>query len=318
MPWSAIGLVGSAVTLVAFIAALAAWSYRRRLEQTEILLKSAPPADRLRALESVIATVRVDTSTLSDVQKYDLALRLLAERTNNTRTMAMLVVSIAILAAVVAIVALLHGPAGAPTDGSTTLPAQKTPTSPAQRDTPLPTPRTTHVAAQTTSDKDDSAERALILTDLTEAYLATGRKLAVFEDWGRPPARQTLRVNQGTLTVAFTDGRVVSMSVDPKLLPTPSHYNASLAHASRLARAEAIEVALFFSTYNQFREALVSLTATPTDFNLSFIDATAFAREAVNRGHAALCAMGGTPPRMFPAGGFAEPIPPGCSTSTFP
>jgi len=120
VPWSTIGLVGSAVTLAAFLAALGAWSYRRRLEQIENILKSAPAADRVRALESVIATVRVNTSSLTREQQYDLALKLLAERSASTRTAATAVVSIAVLAAVVALVALTQG-AG----GTSTTPSQK-------------------------------------------------------------------------------------------------------------------------------------------------------------------------------------------------
>jgi hypothetical protein len=167
------------------------------------------------------------------------------------------------------------------------------------------------------ADNNVTVQKAVIIAEVTDAYKATGWELAFFDDWGRPPTRQTLRVNQTVLTGTATDGRTVSISVDPHQLPTPKYYNANSAQISTLGNKEAPEVIKFFSAYEQYREALVNLTSGPSDFNVALINATSNAREAVTRGRAALCAMGTTPPRLFPEGGFPEPVPPSCSASPF-
>jgi hypothetical protein len=162
------------------------------------------------------------------------------------------------------------------------------------------------------------AEKSVILSELTDAYKATGWKLAFFDSWGQGPTRQLLRVNQGMLIATAVDkSRTVTLSVDPQQLPVPQHYNAYVGQISRLGDKEAPAVVRFFTAYEQFRGALVSLTSTPTDFNGAFINANVDAREAVVRGRQALCAMGSTPPRLFPDGGFPEPVPPNCSDNPF-
>lgn len=186
-----------------------------------------------------------------------------------------------------------------------------------QLDPSVPTQGAVGPAKPGAQSSNLGTEKALIISDLKEAYLNTGWKLAFFEDWGRPQTRPTLHVNAGLLTGTAVDGRVVSLSVDPKLLPIPSHYNASLARASPFGQAEAVEIARFFSSYDQFHQALVDLTSKQSDFDTSFLNAVIFAREAVKRGRAALCSVGVAPPRMFPDGGFPEPVPPDCSTSPF-
>ena len=163
------------------------------------------------------------------------------------------------------------------------------------------------------NDNNGTVQKAVIIAEVTDAYKSTGWELAFFDDWGRPPTRQTLHVNQTTLTGTSADGRTVSMSVDPHQLPTPKYYNANSAQISTLGSKEAPEVISFFSAYERYREALVNLTSNPSDFNNALINATVSAREALNRGRSALCAMGTTPPRLYPNGGFPEPVPPDCS-----
>jgi hypothetical protein len=168
------------------------------------------------------------------------------------------------------------------------------------------------------NDHSGTVQKAVILAEVTDAYKSTGWELAFFDDWGRPPTRHTLHVNQTTLTGTATDGRAVSISVDPQQLPTPKYYNANSAEISTLGSKEAPEVIKFFSAYEQYREALINLTSNPSDFNVALTNATVSAREAVNRGRAALCAMGSTPPVLFPGGGFPEPVAPDCSSGPFP
>jgi hypothetical protein len=174
------------------------------------------------------------------------------------------------------------------------------------------------VVSPASADNNGIVQRAVILTELTEAYKATAMELGVFDDWGQVESRQTLRVNQTVLT-ATIKGRDVSMSIDPNQLPIPQYYDANSALISTLGSKEAPEVIKFYSAYKQYRQALIHLTSNPTDFNGAFLNANLEAREAVTRGRAAICTMGGTPPRIFPdqPGGFREPVPPNCSAGPF-
>jgi hypothetical protein len=174
--------------------------------------------------------------------------------------------------------------------------------------------------AVTPVDPSVALERAVIISELIDAYKATGWKLAFFDSWGHPPTLQLLRVKDGMLIATTVDGsRTVSLSVDPRQLPTPQHYNAYVGKISSLGTEQAPAVVRFFTAYEQFRNALVSMTSNPADPNGAFLGAHVAAREALNRGRAALCALGTTPPRLFPEepGGFPEPVPPNCSDNPF-
>ena len=174
------------------------------------------------------------------------------------------------------------------------------------------------VAPPASADNSDTVQKAVILAELTDAYKAAAMELGVFDNWGQGQMRQTLRVNQTVLT-GTTKGHDVSMSIDPNQLPIPQYYNANSAQISRLGSKEAPEVIKFYSAYGQYRQALIHLTSNPADFNGAFLNANVEAREAVTRGRAAICAMGGVPPRIFPdePGGFPEPVPPNCSAGPF-
>jgi hypothetical protein len=179
------------------------------------------------------------------------------------------------------------------------------------------TPIVSQTAPPAEPDHQVTAQEAAIITEVTEAYKAAGWQLAFLDDWGRPPTRQTLRMNQAVLTGTAADGRTVSISLDPHQLPTPQYYNANSAQISALGNKKAPAVIRFFSSYEQYRESLVALTSNPSDFYMALTNANSNARQAVTRGRAALCALGSTPPPLFPAGGFPEPVPPNCSKSPF-
>jgi hypothetical protein len=168
--------------------------------------------------------------------------------------------------------------------------------------------------AESVPDRPVSGEKAVVVTKLMEGYLATGRLLAFFDEWRQTNTRPTLRVSHGLLTGTALDGRTVSISVDPKQLPIPQHSS----DVPKLGGKDAESAVRFFSSYEQFREALVQLNSEPANFLVAFTNATESAREATIRGHAALCSMGVTPPRMFPNDGFLEPMPPNCSLGPFP
>jgi hypothetical protein len=174
------------------------------------------------------------------------------------------------------------------------------------------------VAPPADSGNSGTVQKAIILTELIDAYKATAQQLGVFDNWGQSSMRQTLRVNQTMLT-GTTKGHDVSMSIDPLQLPVPQYYDANSSQIATLGSSQASLVVSFFSAYERYRKSLVALTSNPSDFNGAFITANVQAREAVVRGRAAICALGGIPPRIFheEPGGFAEPVPPNCSESPF-
>lgn len=62
--WTAIKYVGSAVTLVAFVAAVAAWLYRSRLLEKERLLRTVPEQERAALVERTLVLFKVDAERL--------------------------------------------------------------------------------------------------------------------------------------------------------------------------------------------------------------------------------------------------------------
>ena len=98
--------VSSIFTLVAFLAAAVVWSYRRRLMQMERLAKLAPEEDRRQVIEMILDRVSVDTSNLTRQQRYDLALRLIENRTHRFKTLSVIVIIVAVVAAMTATLAL--------------------------------------------------------------------------------------------------------------------------------------------------------------------------------------------------------------------
>jgi hypothetical protein len=106
--FEAIQYVGTPIALVAFIVAVVAYAYRGRLEARRKLIEAAPEQERARLLEATLRDFStVPTDTLTREQRYDLAVRLIAERTAKFKMMTMVSVVIAgMLAAVVVIFTL--------------------------------------------------------------------------------------------------------------------------------------------------------------------------------------------------------------------
>jgi len=101
MPWNAIALVTSGLTLVAFLAATMAWIARRRLSHTERLIELSPETERGQLVDRIIEAVNVDTTSLTRAQKFQLASELLAHRMARFR-----ITAITILIAALALSAL--------------------------------------------------------------------------------------------------------------------------------------------------------------------------------------------------------------------
>lgn len=97
-PLQAVQYVGTPIALVAFIVAVAAYAYRARLVERRKLIEAAPEADRAKLLDATIRDfTTVNTETLTREQRYQLALRLIEERTHRFRTLAVVGVVVAVL-----------------------------------------------------------------------------------------------------------------------------------------------------------------------------------------------------------------------------
>jgi len=110
MPWDAIQYVSSGITLVAFIAAIAAWIYRYRILQNERLIRTAPENERSALVERALEIFSIDTKQLSRQQQYDLALEQIRGRAARFRMTSIVVVIIAILAVGVTTFAIFRTP----------------------------------------------------------------------------------------------------------------------------------------------------------------------------------------------------------------
>ena len=160
----------------------------------------------------------------------------------------------------------------------------------------------------------DERKRALLVSDLSEANLAAGRKYAFFDDWGKPPTISTLEVSDASVSFRHPDGRKVSMSIDSAQLPNPSNYSDGVVTAAGLTADQASAVARFFSAYGQFRASLARLqSVSSTASSGAFVDAVSASRETTMRGHKALCELGVTPPALFPPGGYTGMVPQSCA-----
>jgi hypothetical protein len=110
--WEAIPYVSSAITLVAFIGAVAVFAYRSSLKRQEKLIKTAPDHDRVKMAEQILERFQVDTEGLTKAQRYDIAMAQIRNRLLLATIGAIIVAVIAILASIVLIVALTKGTSG--------------------------------------------------------------------------------------------------------------------------------------------------------------------------------------------------------------
>jgi hypothetical protein len=108
--WSVVPHITTGIALAAFIAAVAAWTYRAILKRKERLIRTAPESERAALVESSLEFFRVDTSGLTKTQKYDLALEQIRARERRFLTAAKVISFIATLfaLAVVSIYTIAH------------------------------------------------------------------------------------------------------------------------------------------------------------------------------------------------------------------
>jgi hypothetical protein len=171
------------------------------------------------------------------------------------------------------------------------------------------------LAAIEPSCGSNKTEIALFAIDVENAYKSVGWQLGWFNDWIRPPTITTLRVNGKIITGTATDGREVSMSLDPDTLPSPQHYGSQKNGLLNLQADCAAAIAKFFTHFQVYKQTLSIITSGPNDFRAALIGMNQAAREALVAGKSAICAMGKEPPILFPNGGFREPLTPNCRPS---
>src|SRR6266496_5531143 len=106
--WQAIQYVGSGFTLAAFVVAVIAWVVKSRSEARERLIGSARETERAELVRDALEFFRVDTTGLTKAQQYQLALEQIRQRAQRFRIVAMVVCTIAVLGAGVAIYAILR------------------------------------------------------------------------------------------------------------------------------------------------------------------------------------------------------------------
>lgn len=111
--WEAIKYVGTPLTLLAFVVAVAAQIYRARTINLRKLVDSVPEADRAGLIESTLRDFTVvDTTAMTRTQKHDLAVRALDQRERRLRAVLVTatVLTLLFLATVVALEVLRNRP----------------------------------------------------------------------------------------------------------------------------------------------------------------------------------------------------------------
>ncbi|MDB6024135.1 MAG: hypothetical protein JWM68_358 [Verrucomicrobiales bacterium] len=108
--WQAIQYVGSAITLIAFIAATVAWIFKVKVQKEERLIKLARVDERTELVRDALEFFRVDTANLSKEQQFKIAFEQIHARAQRFKIAAIVVCIIAVLAAIVTIYTIIHAP----------------------------------------------------------------------------------------------------------------------------------------------------------------------------------------------------------------
>jgi hypothetical protein len=107
--WNAIPYVGTGIALIAFIAAVVAWTYKAQLDKDERLIRAAPESDRGQLVKNALEFFNVETARLSEEQQYKIALEQIQARGQRFKISAAVICFLAIIIAGVTIAIALHG-----------------------------------------------------------------------------------------------------------------------------------------------------------------------------------------------------------------
>lgn len=149
------------------------------------------------------------------------------------------------------------------------------------------------------SDPGENPGAALLESELTETYLAVGRKVWYFNEWARPPTLQALRIVNTDIVATALDGRTVSTSINAELMPIPDYYEEARETLSFLNSEQLRLVNRYFVSYRQYVASLRGLVNSSNNVTGTIIESHQIGIETVNRGFEAICALGLAPPPMF-------------------
>src|SRR5947207_1582229 len=115
MPWESIKYVSSGLTLAAFIVAAVFLILRGLTRQKARLIREAPQEDRAALVKDALEFFRVDTSGLSQVKQFEVAIAQIQARGRRFTQVIWTIVIFGVLGAVVAVFALskIQGPRAA-------------------------------------------------------------------------------------------------------------------------------------------------------------------------------------------------------------
>lgn len=164
--WESIKYVSSGISLIAFIVAAIAWTYRNKINEREQILRSLPEKDRGSALPEVLAWLKIDPKDLTKSQQYDLALTQIRERTKQYLISTIAIALVFVMGSVVTIYAISQ------------------PSSPPL----LPNPPKNKDAKSSASSKDtDNNFSATMLSDTYEVAsenCGTGKSIRLYRYYG--------------------------------------------------------------------------------------------------------------------------------------
>lgn len=112
--WEAIPYVTSGLTLVAFLAAIAAWACRRVVTRQERLIRTAPDQSRAQLVRDALEFFNVDPAGLTREQQYEIALRQINARAERFRITAIVVIIVTVLGGAVSGYAIFRTPVASP------------------------------------------------------------------------------------------------------------------------------------------------------------------------------------------------------------
>jgi len=108
--WNAINYVTSGLALVAFLAAVTAWTYRSKTAERERLIRSATESDRGELVRNALEFFNIDTYGLTKEQQFKLALEQIHARGHRFVISAAVVCFLAVVAVSIAAYAITqHG-----------------------------------------------------------------------------------------------------------------------------------------------------------------------------------------------------------------
>jgi hypothetical protein len=83
--WNIIATVSSGITLAAFLISMIANIYRIESRKKEHLIRIVPENDRAALVEQAMEFFQIDTSSLTNQQKFDIALKQIDARARRFR-----------------------------------------------------------------------------------------------------------------------------------------------------------------------------------------------------------------------------------------